>query len=74
MSGTMTVRQIDVEGDDEVVLLIDHDTRIVVGVVIAEDDDPRWWRGIYNKREKRMFVPASVEKPGLDAARRLIAR
>ncbi|WP_030166762.1 hypothetical protein [Spirillospora albida] len=64
--------RVDVEGDDEIILLIEHGTRVVVGAAFAEDDDPRWWRGVYAHRTRRLFVPDGVDKPGLDVARRLI--
>jgi hypothetical protein len=64
---------IDVDGDDEIVLLIDQDSGSIRGVAYAEGDG--WWRGrdIFGK-PRRLFPTPGADDPRMDVAERLTRR
>lgn len=61
---------IDVDGDDEIVLLINRDGGGVVGVAYAEGDG--WWRGrdVFGKA-RRLFPTPGADDLRMDVAERL---
>ncbi|QXJ22190.1 hypothetical protein AGRA3207_003152 [Actinomadura graeca] len=68
----MSSRAYEVVGDATMIIIVDAETRDVVGAAYAEED-PRWWRGVLNGRVRRLYVPADVPDPHMDVARRLQA-
>jgi len=61
----------EVIGDTKMIIIVDTTTNDVIGAAYAEEDDPRWWRGILHGRVTRLYVPEHVPDPHLDVARRL---
>ncbi|WP_067460021.1 hypothetical protein [Actinomadura macra] len=60
----------EVIGDDKMIIIVDVETREVIGAAYAEED-PRWWRGVLRGRVRRLYVPGHLPDPHLDVARRL---
>ncbi|QXJ24053.1 hypothetical protein AGRA3207_005304 [Actinomadura graeca] len=61
----------EVIGDNNTLIIVDVETREVIGAACAEDDDPRWWNTTLHGKARRLFVPANTPDPRLDVARRL---
>ncbi|QXJ19917.1 hypothetical protein AGRA3207_000528 [Actinomadura graeca] len=61
----------EVIGDTTMIIVVDAGSGDVIGAAYAEEEDPRWWRGILHGRVTRLFVPAHRPEPHLDVARRL---
>jgi len=61
----------EVIGDTKMIIIVEVATNDVIGAAYAQEDDPRWWRGILRGNVTRLYVPAEVTDPQLDVARRL---